>query len=183
VASALATEIAVIGAASLMDNGYTRAPGTEALGSDGHPATLIEQTRANRASANWWRERLSACEDEPGRAEWALALWAIAEGHVIDELFSELAKAIERTSAPLQRALQIAAQRLSESSFLDGRIVTTDSATGLLAEMLAIRNADPATPRRSASESSHVAEATPKPLAAVARQAKWLKVDQLATYR
>jgi hypothetical protein len=166
-----------------MGNGYTRAPGTEALGSAGRPATLIEQTRANRASASWWRERLSACEDELGRAEWVLALWAIAEGNVIDELFSELAQAIEQTSAPLQRALQIAAQRVSESGFIDCRIVTADGATGVLAEMLAIRNVGPATPRQTASESSHVAEATPKPLAAVARRAKWLKVDQVATYR
>lgn len=178
----LATEIAVIGAASPMGDGYTRAPGTEAMGSAGCPATLIEQTRANRASADWWRERLAACEDELGRAEWALALWAVAEGHVIDELSSELAQAIEQTSAPRQRALQVAAQRLSESGFLDRRIVTVDGATGVLAEMLAIRNAGRSTPRRAASESSHVAEATPKPLAAVARRAKWLKVDQAATY-
>ena len=179
----LATEIAVIGAASPMGNGYTLAPGTKALGSAGHPATLIELTRANRANGSWWREQFSACEDDLGRAEWALALWAIAEGHVIDDLLSELAQAIEQTSAPLQRALQIAARRLSESGFLDHRIVTADGATGILAEMLAIRNADPATPRRAASETSRIAEATPKPLAAVARRAKWLKVDQVATYR
>src|SRR4029077_7893982 len=162
-----------------MGNGYIRAPGTEALGSAGRPATLIERTRANRASASWWRERLSACEDELGRAEWALALWAIAEGPVIDELCGELAQAIEQTSAPRQRALQVAAQRLSESGFLDRRIVTADGATGALAEMIAIRNAGQATPRRAASESSHVVEATPKPLAAAARRAKWLKVDQV----
>ena len=178
----LATEIAVIGAASPMGNGYTRAPGTEALGSASHPATLIEQTRANRASANWWRERLSACEDELARAEWALALWAVAEGHVIDELFNELVQAIEQTSAPIQRVLQIAARRLSESGLLDSRSVTANRTNGVLAEMLDIRNADPATPRQAASESSHIGEATP-PLAAVARRVKWLKVDQVATYR
>ena len=179
----LATEIAMIGAASPMGDGYTRAPGTEALGSAGHPATLIEQTRANRASANWWREQLSECEDELGRAEWALALWAVAEGDVIAELFSKLAQVIEQTSAPLQRALQLAARRLAESGFLDHRIITAEGATGVLAEMLAIRNADQATPSRIASEPSHVPEPTPKPLAAVARRAKWLKVDQVATYR
>ena len=179
----LATEIAVIGAASPMVNGYTRAPGTQALGPSGHPATLIEQTRANRASAKWWRERLSECEDELGRAEWALALWAVAEGHVIAELLNELALAIEQTSAPLQRALKIATRRLVESGFLDHRVVTVEDATGVLAEMLAIRNADQAAPRRIASELSHVAEPTPEPLAALARREKWLKVDQVATYR
>ena len=156
-----------------MGDGYTRAPGTEALGSAGHPATLIEQTRANRASAKWWREQLSACEDELGRAEWALALWAVAEGNVIAELSNELARVIEQTSASLQRALKIAAKRLAESGFLDHRIVTAEGASGVLAEMLAIRNgvlaemlairnADQTAPRQIASEPSHVAEPTPE---------------------
>lgn len=180
----LAAEIAVIGAASPLRNGYTLAPGTEALGSAGYPATLIAQTRENRASASWWRDRLRACEDDLARAEWVLALWAIAEGHVIDELFSELNKAIEQTSTRLQHALQIAARRLSDSGFLlHRRITTTDTATGILAEMLAIRNAKPTTPRRADPESLHVVEVAPKPLATVARRAKWLKVDQVATYR
>lgn len=178
----LATEIAVIGAASPLRDGYTRAPGTEALGPAGHPATLIEQTRANRANASWWRERLPAGEDDLGLAEWALALWAIAEGQVIDELFSELARVIGQTSAPLQRALQVSARRMSESGYLDHRTITADGATGILAEMLASRHAKPATPRQAARASAHVAEAEPKPLAATARQAKWLKVDQVATY-
>lgn len=179
----LATEIAMIGAASPMGDGYTRAPGTEALGSAGHPATLIEQARANRGSPNWWRKQLPPCEDGLGRAEWALALWAVAEGHVIAELFSELSQVIEQTSAPLQRALQLAARRLAESGFLDHRIVTAEGGTEVLAEMLAIRNADHAAPHRIASEPSHAAEPAPKPLAAVARREKWLKVDQMATYR
>ena len=178
----LATEIAVIGAASPLRNGYTRAPGTEALGPASHPATLIEQTRVNKANPSWWRERLPAGEDGLGSAEWALALWAIADGPVIDELFSELAQAIGQTPAPLQRAVKISARRLSESGYLDRRIVTAEGATGLLAEMVAFRHAKPTVPRKAALATAQTAEAKPKPLAAAARRAKWLKVDQLATY-
>ncbi|MDV3133345.1 large ATP-binding protein [Mycobacterium sp. 29Ha] len=57
----LVTEIAVIGAASPLRNGYTLRPGADALGPSGHPAALIALTRANRNDPNWWRERLHAC--------------------------------------------------------------------------------------------------------------------------
>ena len=178
----LVTEIAVIGAASPLRNGFTVALGTAALGSASHPATLIAQTRAHRADASWWRERLSACDDDLAQAEWALALWAVAEGPVIDELYGELTQTIEQIPPRLQRVLGIAAQRMAEAGFLRQRIVAGDGGTGVLAEMLAIRNFGPLTTPRTETE-SHVVEAAPKPLAAVARRAKWLKVDQVATYR
>ncbi len=176
----LAIEIAVIGAASPLRSGYTLPSRAEAFGPTGHPAALIDQTRANRANSGWWLERLHACEDDLGHAEWALALWAVAEGNVIDELFNELARTIERTSEPFQRALLIASRRLSGSGCLDQREVAADSATGVLAEMLASRN----TPRTvNWPPSRRADEPSPKPLAGVARRAKWLKVDQVAAYR
>lgn len=179
----LVSEIAVIGAASPLGNGFTRALGTEALGSAGHPATLIEQTRKNRANASWWRGRLAACQDDLARAEWALALWAVADGQVIDELFDELTRVVDQIPLRLQRALRIAAQRLAESGFLHRRVIATESASGILAELLAAREAGPSTPSRAVPKPSHVVDAAPKPLAVVARRAKWLKVDQVATYR
>lgn len=179
----LVSEIAVIGAASPLGNGFTRALGTVALGSAGHPATLIEQTRENRANASWWRGRLAACQDDLARAEWALALWAVADGQVIDELFDELTRVVDQIPLRLQRALRIAAQRLAESGFLRRRVIATESASGILAELLAAREAGPSTPSRAVPKPSHVVDAAPKPLAVVARRAKWLKVDQVATYR
>jgi hypothetical protein len=101
---------------------------------------------------------------------------------VIDELFNELAQVISQIPAPLQRGLKISSRRLSESGYLDRRIVTAEGATGLLAEMVAFRHARPAAPRKAAAASAEAAEAKPKPLAAAARRAKWLKVDQVATY-
>ena len=178
----LATEIAVIGAASALHDAYTRAPGTEAMGPAGHPSTLIEQTRNNKANSSWWREQLPTGGDNLGRAEWALALWGIAEGPVIDELFGELAQVIGQLPARLQRALKISARRLSESGYLDRRIVTAEGATGLLAEMAAFRHAKPRVPRKTAPASAQAVEAEPKPLATAARRAKWLKVDQVAVY-
>ena len=92
----LVSEIAVIGAASPLHNGFTQAPGTDGLGSNSHPATLIAQTRAHWADPNWWRQAMANCHDELATAEWALALWAVADGHVIDALMEELDEAIER---------------------------------------------------------------------------------------
>lgn len=179
----LVSEIAVIGAASPLHNGFTRAPGAEALGSGSHPAALIEQTRANRANTSWWRGRLAACHDELAYAEWALALWAVADGQVIDELLDELRRVVEQTPPRLQRALQIAARRLALSGLLHHRPVATDDATGTLAEMLAARQAGPSRRSPAVPRSAPIVDAASKPLAAVARRAKWLKVDQIVTYR
>jgi hypothetical protein len=176
----LVSEIAIVGAASPMSNGFTRAPGTEALGSGSHPATLIEQTRANRSNAEWWRARLVACQDDLAYTEWALALWAIASGPVIDELFGELTRVIEQVTPRYQRAFQIAAQRLGEVGFLDRRPVTSRIDHGVLAVALAARSAE----RSRASGPEIRTDGTDiRALASVVRRAKWLKVDQIATYR
>jgi hypothetical protein len=176
----LATEIAVIGAASPLRNGYTLPRGAQTFGPAGHPSALIDQTRANKTNGSWWLEQLSVCKDDLSGAEWAFALWAVADGHVVNLLFSELARTIEQTSELLQRAMLIASQRLSDSGCLDQRNVTADGATGALAEMLARRNA----PRvLNWSPSTPAYEQLPEPLAKVARRSKWLKVDQVATYR
>ncbi|MHA7294985.1 NACHT domain-containing protein [Arthrobacter sp. HLT1-21] len=178
----LVSEIALIGAASPLRNGYTVASGTVALGSASHPATLIAQTRLNRANAHWWCERLAACDDDLARAEWALALWSVAEGHVIDELRGQLAQAVEQISPRLQRALKFAAQRMVEAGFLSQRIVP-GAVGGKLPELFANRHLSSSSSPVMVSEPQRIVERNPKPLASVARRAKWLKVDQIAIYR
>lgn len=48
--------------------------------------------------------------------------------------------------------------------------------------MAAFRHAKPKIPRKTAPPSAQAVDAEPKPLAAAARRAKWLKVDQVAVY-
>lgn len=180
----LVSEIAVIGAASPLHSGFTQAPGTDGLGSNSHPATLIAQTRANRADPDWWRRGLANCHDDLATAEWALALWAVADGQVIDTLMEELNEAIERLPIRLRRAFCIAARRLGESGFLDRRVVTADPGTGVVVDMLQARGVGrPTKTQNAAPVARPTTDVAPKPLATVARRAKWLKVDQVATYR
>jgi hypothetical protein len=178
----LATELALIGAASPLRDGWTIHPGDDALGPTSHPAALIAQTRANKSNSVWWRQRLAICDDDLGKAEWAFALWAVAEGHVIEELFPELQQLLDRLPARLQRAMRIASLRLGQFGFLTGRPVSRTSTTELVAQMLAARGANPPTTVRSTA-SNRPAHGQPIPLAAVARSAKWLKVDRTPTYR
>lgn len=179
----LVSEIAVVGAASTLGNGFTRALGTEALGSGSHPSTLIEQTRANRTNADWWRQRLVACQDDLAYAEWAIALWAIASGPVIDELFGELVSVIERVSPRYQRAFQVAAVRLAHAGFLARRTVTSHADTGVLSTVLAARNSELTHgPGSTAHRTQSTDDTKTRALAAVVRRAKWLQVDRVATY-
>ena len=179
----LATEIAVIGAASPLLDGHIVARGTEALGIASHPATLIAETRKHRADPDWWRERRASCQDDLSLAEWALALWAVAAGHVIDDLFDDLVQAYESTSPRLQRALRIAAQRLGASGILERRMVTTTGVPGDLAELVATRSPQAQPPAVSVTRALGSPEATPRSLAEVAHREKWLKVDQTPIYR
>lgn len=177
----LVSEIAIIGAASPLMNGFTQAPGTKALGSASHPATLIELTRKNRANAAWWGAQLPDCHDDLALAEWALALWAIANGGVIQSLQSELSGALERLPDRFQRTIQIAAYRLGESGFLQSRPLELEGTTGgVLARIVSSRERQEPTMN---SQHPKPTEDKQKALAAVARRAKWLKVDQHATYR
>jgi hypothetical protein len=86
----LASEIAIIGAASPLNLGYTKHPGRTAFGDHSHPAELLAQTRGNRDDASWWSEQLAGTSDEGSKAAWALALWAVASGPVLDSLFQAL---------------------------------------------------------------------------------------------
>lgn len=179
----LVTEIAVIGAATPLHNGYTLPPGAEALGPASHPAALIAQTRANRSNVTWWRDRLKVCDDDLSQAEWAFALWGIAEGHTIDELFPELEQRLNLLPVRLRQAFRIAARRLGDAGFLSKRTVTATATNDLLSELLATRHTLKASVVSNPKSLVRLTVEQPEPLACVARREKWLKVDQAPMYR
>lgn len=184
----LVSEIAVIGAASPLRNGFTRMPGTEGLGSGSHPAALIAETRKNRSDTSWWRGRLDACGDDLALAEWGLALWAVADGFVIDELSATLAATMERISPRLQRSVRVASHRIQAAGFLDSRIISESEPAERLTRLLASRKSgspslsaeSPVIPLKMASKRE---ELPVKSMADEARRAKWFKVDKVPTYR
>lgn len=181
----LATEIAVIGAASPLRNGWTLPRGIEAaFGPASHPVAVMSQTRAQSAHATWWLERLAVCHDDLARAEWAFALWGVAEGSVILELFETLQATVDRLPPHRQRAFCIAAERLGRSGFLRSRPVIGSSDHALIASMLASRETPDSDLAPHAPARPAIPPADPlQPLAVIARRAKWLKVDQMPVYR
>ncbi|QDZ14170.1 NACHT domain-containing protein [Humibacter ginsenosidimutans] len=175
----LVSEIAIIGAASPLRNGYKLKTGMEALGSDGHPAALIAQTRANRANSAWWAMRLTACDDDLARAEWALALWAVADAQVINELDTRIVEVVGQLPDGLRRACRIAARRLAQAGFLAHGPVST-SPDDPLHDWVGRPDGEDEIILQQAKAATR--DTQPEPLAVVARRKKWLKVDQTATY-
>jgi hypothetical protein len=100
---------------------------------------------------------------------------------VVDDLFGELTGVIEQVTPRYQRAFQIATQRLGEAGFLHCRPVTSQADAGILAVALAARHTEH--PPNSCPPEVLTAGTDIKALASVVRRAKWLKVDQLSTYR
>ncbi|WP_205621900.1 MULTISPECIES: NACHT domain-containing protein [Arsenicicoccus] len=90
----LASEIAIIGAASPFREGYTRRPGSTPFGTAADPSELLAQSRANQSNARWWKEQREAVDDELGMAEWALAVWCVASSEVVTELLPTLKAAL-----------------------------------------------------------------------------------------
>lgn len=166
----LATEIAVIGAASPLRNGWTLPPGIAAFGPNSHPAAVMSQSRANAHNAEWWAERRTVCHDDLAQAEWALALWAVADGSVMTDLLPTWQATLNGLPERRQRPYRTASERLGRSGFLGPRPPLDDSTT-----------------RQSTTGAIELTVAfgagQPQPLAAVARRQKWLKVDQMAVYR
>lgn len=69
----LASEIAIIGAASSHRLAYTKKPERTAFGSAGHPCELLAQTRSNAADEGSWRANSSAY---PRRRAWTCRMAA-----------------------------------------------------------------------------------------------------------
>lgn len=142
---------------------------------------MIDETRRHRADAQWWKDHRAKGDDELSKAESAFALWAIADGGVLDELLSEFGFLVADLPENRYRALLLASARLARADYLTGRQVSAAAENVRVAELLRVRNlrateAAP-TPREALEEAPETA------LAAVARESGWLKVDRIAAYR
>ena len=179
----LASEIAIIGAASPMRLGYTKRPGATAFGSSGHPSELLAQSRAHANDAAWWQAQSKVVEDDDlGRAEWSFALWSVASGAVISELLSALEDAIEALSPQRKRAVLRAAETMVESGWLRKRPVTVNGGVAYLGPLIARRNGHP-THTSNAAPPAPEGVKSPDSLLSIARAEGWFKVDEQPTYR
>jgi hypothetical protein len=179
----LASEIAIIGAASPMRLGYTKRPGATAFGSSGHPSELLAQTRSHANSAAWWRTQLELVEnDDLGRAEWSLALWSVASAPVVSELLSVLEGGLGKLSLERKRAFLRAAEAVTESGWLSKLPVTADAGTTGLDALIARRNHHGPAARSVASTPPEGVKPH-ESLLTVARREGWFKVDAQPAYR
>lgn len=178
----IASEVAIIGAASPFKTAYTKRAEATAFGSAGHPCELLVQARANGRNADWWRDQLAAIDDDLARAEWALALWVTASGDVVSELLSELSDVLAQLPTARRRTVLRAAEQIARFGWLRKRPVTGDTNDAQLAALNQLRvqtvtagqHERPARPRDATEQPS---------LRSVARTEKWLTVDATPAYR
>lgn len=176
----IASEIAIIGAASPFKLAYTKRAEATAFGSTGHPSELLGQSRANAVKSGWWREQLGTVDDELHRAEWALALWCVATGPVVSELLPELVEVLGQLPDSRRRTVLRAAERIARFGWLQRRPVTGDTSDAELASLNKVR-VPAAGERQDVSGSGD--QTTVPSLLSVARAGRWLKVDTEAVYR
>jgi len=182
----LVTQIAVLGAASPHHLGYTKKQGRPAFGPDGHPAELLAQTRNNAGSATWWTQQLATAPDELGRAEWALALWSVADGKVLDSLFAQWIAAVASLPERRRQTLLRSCTIVAETGWVAQRPMTTTTTNATHQHLIELRGR-----ARVNVTAAKTAGRTPIPgslqstdsLLAVARRENWLKVDSQPTYR
>lgn len=192
----LASQIAIIGAASPHELGFARRPGTTPFGPNGHPATLLAESRANAADQQWWRDQLEHIDSAGGemtaettmdsdlaRADWALALWCVAPGPVVSSLFTEWQSVFAELPEIRRRGVMDAALRVSAHGWLETLPAEAASADEDIRLLLEVRG--PQRPRSSPPSTfmRKPPHPAPQPLLTVARAEKWLKVDTVGTYR
>jgi hypothetical protein len=188
----LASEIAIIGAASSMRLGYSRYPGRSAFGPYGHPSELLGQCRKNSHDTAWWRSAFEETDDELGRAEWTLALWAPGDDTVRAALSALWDEAFAALPVRYARVVRAAAARIARHGWLHSRDDTSDTRydvhTGPLAGLRHARSTQSA-PLGSSSlpsrppSTTRPAQPADASLLAVARERRWLKVDAQPVYR
>lgn len=179
----ISSEIVIMAASSPLLNGIIKAPNTDPFGHNGHPATLLEQTRNNKENPNWWLDQLMTCQSELEQAEWVLSLWSIASEETVFAFCGIIIEKINTFSPDQKRALQISANRISAEGYLKKRgWVQPDQNTALLDQLLAPRTVGEI--RISEPSNSNIGgDSSGESLAEVARRKQWFKVDQAAVYR
>lgn len=194
----LASQIAIMGAASPMQNGVNKHPGTPAFGPGGHPAALLNQVRDNVGAVVWWREQidhLAASETEAPddadryRAEWAAAMWCAADAAVVNELFDLWASVFDGLSAVRAEAVRHCADVCAGNGWLIPLNPGMEPGNQRIASMLRARASR--THSSSASYPGAVQVASQgagpndarEPLIEVARTHRWFKVDRSGLYR
>lgn len=191
----LASQIAIIGAASPLGLGVARRPETAPFGPNSHPATLLAETRANAADQQWWRNQLeyihkasgetsteTTMDSDLARAEWALALWCVAPGSVISSLFTEWQSVFVELPEIRRRGVMDTALRISAHRWLDPLPAAADpsnEATGALLYARGPQRARSSPPSTFMQKPPH---RVPPPVLTVARSEKWLKVDTVGAY-
>lgn len=192
----LASQIAIIGAASPHKLGFTRRPGTPPFGPRSHPATLLSETRAHAADQQWWRDQLEHIDNASrdittetttdqalARAEWALALWCVAQGHVVSSLFTEWQSVFTELSEIRRCGVMDTALRVSAHGWLDTLPNAAVPANDAIRTLLTVRNPQRPQPSPRSTLVREDPDQTPPPLLTIARAEKWLKVDTVGTYR
>ncbi|MDN5757175.1 MAG: large ATP-binding protein [Tomitella sp.] len=183
----LASEIAIIGAASPMRLGYSRYPGRSAFGPNGHPSELLGQCRKNAHDTTWWRSTLEETDDELGRAEWTLALWARGDDTTREALSALWYEIFAALPVRYARVVRAAAARIARHGWLHSRDDTSDTRydlhTGPMPWQLHAWSTQPSALSSSSAASTPSSQPLDASLLAVARERKWLKVDAQAVYR
>ncbi|WP_395311301.1 large ATP-binding protein [Mycobacterium sp. AMU20-3851] len=181
----LASEIAIIGAASPLRTGYVKTLGATAFGATGHPSALLAQARAHANDESWWHQQLDCSDADLGRAEWAIALWSIASGEVLLKLLDTLDVEIAKLPASRRRTVLRAAEQLARSGWLqDVSTVGMPSIGTELTALIEIRNSRPSVAQREVGPPAPLEPTAAHPsLLSVARSGQWLKVDAQPVYR
>lgn len=184
----LASEIAIIGGAAPHRPGHTTTAGRTAFGVNSHPATMLAQCRTNANSSDWWRQQMAQAGDDLAKAEWSLAVWAMAPGAVITDIFGDWEDAVESLPAERQAVVRAAALRLGAWGFLAPRTVQatprSEWAEALLASRAGQQQNVP--PEPSVPQARRPIPGQPvasNALVAVAKRDKWFLVDKEQGYQ
>jgi hypothetical protein len=192
----LASQIAIIGAASPHKLGFTRRPGTTSFGPNSHPATLLAEIRLHADDQQWWRDQLVQI-DNPGkqndaeltvnrdlaRAEWALALWCVATGPVVWSLLPDWETLYAELPEVRRHGVLDAALRVSAHNWLEPLPTPAISANDSIRALLELRSPEGPRPSPPSTYKPKPPQPIPPPLLTVARTERWLKVDAVGTYR
>lgn len=175
----LASAIAVVGAAHPHNTGATVVIGTSAFGSTHHPATLLREIRTHADNEAWWQGQIDDATDDLTRAEWALALWAVATTKVLDELVPTWELTVNALPPNRRWALDESVTLLNYSGMLRPRPINATPSASATEPLFAARAAG----RRLGGGAGFPASDPPPPLAITVREANWLLVDQTAQER